>query len=396
MKPLRQFAHDAGPAWEVPRDLLLGRYPDFVTGGPLARGDIPVFVFHSLEPESFARKIRYLADNGYSTLSAEDYFRALMGAGPVPEKAVLLTFDDGRGSVWSVAAPLLRRYAMRGVVFLVPGRMHDRPGPLPPTWEEVEAGRVPPEQVLDREAGDGAFLSWQEVEALSRSGFLDFQSHSLLHTRIHVDAQVGGFATPSNRKGYAAMDLPLISEGGHDLMGEEVPLGTPLLRSAPRLSESLRFYEQPYLRKTCVKAVADEGGEAFFARKDWEATLRRLVGRGSVRGRLESPPEREAAIRRELAESKRLIEERTGKPVVHLAYPWHASGPTARRLGRELGYRTAFCGKVPGVPITRTGGDPETVARIGEDYLELLPGRGRVGLSQILYRKLSRRLSGTP
>jgi hypothetical protein len=56
----------------------------------------------------------------------------------------------------------------------------------------------------------------------------------------------------------------------------------------------------------------------------------------------------------------------------------------------------AFCGKVPGVPITRVGGDPQTVARIGEDYLELLPGRGRLSLSSILYRKLSRRLSGTP
>jgi peptidoglycan/xylan/chitin deacetylase (PgdA/CDA1 family) len=111
---------------------------------------------------------------------------------------------------------------------------------------------------------------------------------------------------------------------------------------------------------------------------------------------VESPAQREAAIRTELAESKRLIEERTDKPVVHLAYPWHASGPTARRLVRELGYRTAFSGKVPGVPITRAGGDPETVARIGEDYLELLPGRGRLSLSAILYRKLSRRLSGTP
>ncbi|HXB56107.1 MAG TPA: polysaccharide deacetylase family protein [Vicinamibacteria bacterium] len=396
MKSFRKLAHDAGPAWEVPRDLLLGRYPDFVTGGPLARGDIPVFVFHSLEPESFGRKLRYLAENGYSTLSADEYFRALMGAGPVPERAVLLTFDDGRSSVWGVGAPLLRRYAMRGVVFLVPGRMRERPGPLPPTWEEVEAGRVRPEAVLGREQGEAAFLSWEEVEALSRAGYLDFQSHSLLHARIHVSPQVAGFATPQSRRGYAAMDLPLIGEAGRDLMGEEIPLGTPLLRSAPRLSESLRFHEEPYIRTACVEAVTQQGGEGFFARKDWETILRRLTSRSRIRGRLESPAQREAAIRTELAESKRLIEARTGKPVVHLAYPWHASGPSARRLVRELGYRTAFSGKVPGVPITRVGGDPETVARIGEDYLELLPGRDRLSLSSILYRKLSRRLSGTP
>src|SRR6185436_12546385 len=55
--PLKRLARSAREAWEVPRDLLLGRYPDFVTGGPLARGHVPVFVFHSLEPESFARKL---------------------------------------------------------------------------------------------------------------------------------------------------------------------------------------------------------------------------------------------------------------------------------------------------------------------------------------------------
>ena len=32
-----------------------------------------------------------------------------MGTRPFPEHAVVLTFDDGRGSLWSVGQPLLRR-----------------------------------------------------------------------------------------------------------------------------------------------------------------------------------------------------------------------------------------------------------------------------------------------
>ena len=86
-----------------------------------------------------------------------------------------------------------------------------------------------------------------------------------------------------------------------------------------------------------------------------------------------------------------LIEERTGRAVVHLCYPWHAWGPTTRRLARDAGYRTAFCGKVRSVPITLAGGDPMAIARIGEDYLELLPGRGRTDLTTILRRKWDRR-----
>ena len=42
--PLRTLGQKARDAFEVPRDLLLGRYPPFVTGGPLPRGHVPVFV----------------------------------------------------------------------------------------------------------------------------------------------------------------------------------------------------------------------------------------------------------------------------------------------------------------------------------------------------------------
>ena len=61
------------------------------------------------------------------------------------------------------------------------------------------------------------------------------------------------------------------------------------------------------------------------------------------------------------------------------------------RLARDTGYRTAFMGKVPGTPITMTGGDPMRIARIGEDDVELLPGRGRADLGQVLRRKWQRR-----
>jgi peptidoglycan/xylan/chitin deacetylase (PgdA/CDA1 family) len=380
--------------WEVPRDLLLGRYPPFVTGGPLPQGHIPVFVFHSLEPHRFARQLTHLADNGYVTLSADEYAQILLGGRPAPARAVVLTFDDGRGSLWSVGYPLLRRFGMRGIVFLVPARMLSRPGPPAPTWDDVREGRLPPEAVLAREEGDGAFLSWEEVRALARAGVYDFQSHTLTHSRIHTGPQVAGFMTPRLRRGYDAMDVPLIGcgdgEGHRDLLGPEVPLGTPLLRSAARTSEALRFHEEPAIREECVAAVA-RSGEAFFADEGWERTLRALVAGRTVAGRFEAPEERERALRRELAEARTRIEEHTGVPAVHLCYPWHESGPTARWLAREAGYRTAFCGKVPGTPITVPGGDLLAIARLGEDYLELLPGRGRSSLTDVLRAKWRRR-----
>jgi len=391
--PLRRIARQAREAWEVPRDLFLRRYPAFVTGGALPRGDIPVFVFHSLEAESFGRKLRHLSDNGYVTLSAEEYFRVLVGAGPVPEKAVVLTFDDGRGSLWTVGGPLMRRYGMKGIVFLVPGRMRDDGG-LGATLEDVETRRVREDELQAREHGKGAFLSWPETLALSATGLFDFQSHSLMHALVHTAPRLVGFMTPALREGYAAFDLPLIGVNGRDLAGSEVPLGTPLLASSSRLSDSLRFHEDPAFRQACTDHVADHGAEGFFARRDWDKALRRLVSRRALKGHFEAAKQRDAAIAHELRESKRLIEERTGKPVTHLCYPWHVDGPRARLTARELGYRMAFCGKVRGTPISRPGSDPQQIARLGEDYLEMLPGRGRVDLASVLQRKWMRRLQG--
>jgi peptidoglycan/xylan/chitin deacetylase (PgdA/CDA1 family) len=393
--PLRRLGRSAREAWEVPRDLLLRRYPPFVTGGDLPRGDIPVFVFHGAEAADFSRKLEHLADNGYVTLSADEHLAVLRGQRQPPARAVVLTFDDGRGSVWSVAAPLLRKHGMKAVVFLVPGRVRSRPGPPAPTLEDVAAGRADEAALLRREEGHGALLSWEEIETLARTGLFDFQSHTFRHARVHTGPQLAGFVTPASRRGYDAFDQPLLREGDRDLLGAEAPLGSPLLRSAPRTSEATRFFEDTAAREACVAEVADAGGEGFFLRSDWEGRLRRVFGRTRVQGRYETADERAEAIRSELADSRRLIEERTGHPVRHLCYPWHAAGPTARRLAVEVGYETSFCGKVPGVTITRPGGDARSIARIGEDYVELLPGRGRATLAEVLRRKWARRFGGT-
>ena len=68
-----------------------------------------------------------------------------------------------------------------------------------------------------------------------------------------------------------------------------------------------------------------------------------------------------------------------------------AAQRAGERLAAEAGYETAFCGKVPGVPVTRPGDDPRSIARVGEDYLELLPGRGRTTLAEVLRLKWARR-----
>jgi peptidoglycan/xylan/chitin deacetylase (PgdA/CDA1 family) len=390
---LAGLTRHAADAWEVPRDLLLRRYPPFVTGGALPRGHVPVFCFHSLEPASFERKLAHLARNGYATLSGDEYFRLILGTLAPPERAVVLTFDDGRSSVRTIGLPLMRRYGMKGLVFIVPGRTVSRPGRLPATLDDVRSGETSLQALLARESSEEAFLSWEEIADLAATGLFEFHSHSLSHARVHTGPQLETFMHPALRRGYGPLDLPLVHSDGGDLPPAEIPLGTPLFRSLPRLSEATRFYEEPRVRRACVETVAREGGPLFFERPGWARRLRRSFGRSQVTGRLETPEQRQAAIRSELFDSRRQIEERLGRESFHVCWPWHAAGPTARRIAREACYRMAYGGKVEGVPITLPGGDPQADARIGEDYVELLPGRGRGSLTAILRAKLSRRLA---
>jgi hypothetical protein len=369
---LRGIGQSAREAWEVPRDLLLGRYPAFVTGGGLARGEVPVLVFHDAEPESFARKLEHLARNRYATLSIDEYLGVLRGSAKAPQRAVLLTFDDGRASVSSVAAPLLRRHGMRAVVFLVPGRV---PAHAPRPASE-----------------HAALMSWEEIDTLARGGLFEFQSHTLLHARVHTGPALAGFVTPRSQHGYDAFDQPLVRHGERDLVGAEVPLGTPLLQSSPRTSEELRFFEHEAVRAACVAAVADRGGDAFFKRPDWYKQLRAVFGRERVEGSIESSSEQSAAIRRELVDARRIIEERVGRPVTS-ATPGTAG--LQRGGWRQAGYEPRSAA-VDGVPVTLPGGDPRAIARLSEDYLELLPGEGRDSLAAVLRRKWSRRFGSTP
>jgi hypothetical protein len=273
----------------------------------------------------------------------------------------------------------------------VPGRTKSRPGPAAPDLRDVAAGRVALPDVLGRDEGADGLLSWEEIDDLARSGVFEFQSHTHHHARVHTAPRLAGFLTPSLQQGYRAFDVPLLRDGKVDLLADEAPLGMPYYVSQPRTSEGCRFLEDPEVGRRCAEEVAAGGGAAFFARAGWHHRLRRYVRR--VLGRMETPAERESQMRLELGDARRVIEERLSAPVVHLCYPWHASGPTAQAMAAEVGYRTAYQGKVPGVPITPVGGDPRSIARLGEDYVELLPGAGRRRLGDILKHKFNRRFA---
>lgn len=67
----------------------------------------------SCEPERFKSFLDWLERNGYKTITFKD-----MMFGKIPEKPVILTFDDGARTQWEAFVELRKR-GMKGVFFIV-------------------------------------------------------------------------------------------------------------------------------------------------------------------------------------------------------------------------------------------------------------------------------------
>ncbi len=59
----------------------------------------------SINPRDFEKQMKYLKDNGYTTLHLSDLI-----AGKVPKKSIVLSFDDGLEDFYTTALPILQKY----------------------------------------------------------------------------------------------------------------------------------------------------------------------------------------------------------------------------------------------------------------------------------------------
>lgn len=92
---------------------------------------IPVLLYHVVKPnpdptnpyqfslEEFEKHMAYLKENGYRTLTMKQYFNILDGKAAMPEKPILLTFDDNSNDFYPYVYPVLQKYGMKATQFTV-------------------------------------------------------------------------------------------------------------------------------------------------------------------------------------------------------------------------------------------------------------------------------------
>ncbi len=118
----------------------------------------------------------WMREHGYQPVSMDEIITARDGGKPLPDKAILLTFDDGYRNVYTRVYPLLKLFNYPAVIALVGKWMDIAPG------EMVSYG----DELLPRER----FLMWSEVKEMVDSGLVEVASHSYgLHQGIIANPQ---------------------------------------------------------------------------------------------------------------------------------------------------------------------------------------------------------------
>lgn len=115
----------------------------------LPAGSIPILMYHyvrdvdqtdavgynlSVAPELFAQQMAWLHDNGYTTIQVAQLARCLRSEASCPDKAVVLTFDDGYSDAHSAALPILQQYGFTATFYIVSDFVGS-PGYI--GWEEI-------------------------------------------------------------------------------------------------------------------------------------------------------------------------------------------------------------------------------------------------------------------
>jgi peptidoglycan/xylan/chitin deacetylase (PgdA/CDA1 family) len=265
--------------------------------GPAGRSSDPFSPCETVPLDEFCEQLAVVR-RLFTPVSADDVLRCLDGTSRLPDRAVLVTFDDGFRSVLTRAAPEMQRLGVPGVVFVTTGHV----GSNRPLWVHQLAQLV---------------AKWPGKSIPAPGGGADLGLPSDPQARCETMHRVVAHCKrlpDEARESYLA-GLIAVQQG--DPNDDRRPETTCLTE----LGEFLSWDD--------VRALKSQG---------W------AIGSHTVDHRILSRLSPEA-LHRELCQSKAAIEHHTGRPCTLLAYPNGGRDDISSQViaaAAEAGYRAGF------------------------------------------------------
>ncbi len=109
----------------------------------------------NVTPLQLDEQLAYLASHNYQTITLDQLYEALNKRAMLPDKPIILSFDDGYRTFYDNAFPILRKYQMKAVEFVI-----------------TQVLNIP------------AYLTWDEIGEMDKSGLVEFGAHTRHHPNL--------------------------------------------------------------------------------------------------------------------------------------------------------------------------------------------------------------------
>ena len=126
----------------------------------------PQFAPWAVQPEVFGAHLCYLRKQGYTPLTLSQLARLYVGYKRLPERPVVITFDDGFADFYTNALPLLERYACPATLYITTDYVGHTS-----RWLEAEG------------EGGRPMLTWAQIKELAERG-VECGAHTRTHPQL--------------------------------------------------------------------------------------------------------------------------------------------------------------------------------------------------------------------
>ena len=194
----------------------------------------------TVSPEKFERQVRWLARRGYVGIKPADWLNWVRDGKSLPEKPILLTFDDAYADIAEYALPILRKYGFSGTVFVVTERLGGTN-----TWDEAQG------------CGTLHLMTAEQIRYWAGQG-IEFGAHSRTHAHLsklsaaELSAEVAGSKSDLS----ALLGHPIVSfaypygdynDAVHDLVRGEFDLAFSIEEGLNYLSGDLHLLKRSFV-----------------------------------------------------------------------------------------------------------------------------------------------------